>query len=75
VKLISTEIDAKSVQLTYTDGPAAPEAAKLLIVRMPLDEVSEGKSLRWNRLRILGILADEIEAERRKLDEEIRKDL
>jgi hypothetical protein len=75
MKLISTEIDAKSIQLTYTDGPAAPEAARLLIVRMPLDESSDGKSLRWNRLRALGMLADEIDDERRRLDDEIRKGL
>ena len=73
MKLLSTEIDAKSIQLTYTDGPAAPEAAKLLIVRVPLDELSEGKSLRWNQLRVLNEILEDIETEKRRVSDEIRK--
>jgi len=37
MKLLSTEIDAETVQLTYTDGPSATEAKQAVILRLPLN--------------------------------------
>ena len=72
MKLIGTEIDDASVQLTYTDGPAAPEATKVLIVRMPLTEGMK-KSILWHQMKTVEGAMEVLEADRRRLFDEIRK--
>jgi hypothetical protein len=70
MKLISTEIDASSIQLTYTDGRAVPEAKEYLIVRRPFDG-DPHKSLAWNQLRVMSELAKWADEERRRIRDEI----
>ena len=68
MKLLSTEVAEKSVELTYADNEQLDDASKLLIVRLPR-EFEQNKSLAYNRywtLRELREFIDEqIELERK----------
>jgi hypothetical protein len=52
VKLIATEFDGESVQLTYTDGPAVPEAKEYVIVRLPM-QGSFSDSINFHHMTVL----------------------
>ena len=71
MKLLSTEIDEDSVELTYADSDPIEGAGTLLIVRMPLDG-SETKSLAWHQLRTLtqarDLLANEMQRLKQVID-------
>ena len=70
MKLLSTEIDAGSIQITYTDGSPATDAKQMLIYRHPFDG-DQYKSLAWNQLRVVSALADWANTEVRRLRNEI----
>ncbi len=72
MKLISTEIDETTIQITYTDGGPATEATQALIYRQPFDG-ERSQSIAWNQLRVISNLADWANDERRRLRDEIEK--
>ena len=66
MKLLETEIDETSVELTYADSDLVENAEKLLIVRMPLVG-PETKSLAWHRLQTLHQVRDLLGTEMQRL--------
>jgi hypothetical protein len=74
MKLISTELSAGTIQVTYTDGPSADNAKHLLIYRQPFDGDAH-HSIAWNQLRVISMLADWANEERRRLRNEIEKNV
>jgi len=66
MKLLSTDIDETTVEMTFADNVQLDDAAKLLIVRMPFEE-NEMKSVAWHRLRTLSQARDFIGAEMQRL--------
>lgn len=72
MKLLAMEIDGEAVQLTYTDGPAVPEAKQVLIARFPVQGPLD-QSVFWHQLKILRAAQGAIENEvRRLLDEQTK---
>jgi len=55
----STEIDEKTIELTYVEGLSVDDASKLVVVRMPL-EADEARSLAFSRLLTLQMARDVI---------------
>jgi hypothetical protein len=74
MKLLSTEIDAGSIQITYTDGSPVTDAKQVLIYRQPFDG-DLYKTVAWNQLRVVSALADWANDERRRLRDEIEKNI
>lgn len=74
MKLLSTEIGENSVELTYADNPELDAASRLLIVRQPFDG-DPYKSVAWNQLRVMSALAQWADEERRRIRDEIEKNI
>jgi hypothetical protein len=72
VKLLATEIDAETVQLTYTDGPAVTEAKQILMIRMPV-EGPMSRPVLWHQLMILRSAQNLLELEARRVREELER--
>ena len=72
MKLIATEMSETSVQLTYTDGRATPEAKELLIVRMPV-EGSLKRSIMWHQFNLIERAIEALTTERSRIRDAMEK--
>lgn len=72
LKLISTEIDEATIQLTYTDGSPVQEAKASVIVRLPIEN-SPKSSLLWHQMNVLFRLSEWAGDEGRDVRNELEK--
>lgn len=70
LKLISTELNEETIQVTYTDGLPADNSKELLVVRGSFSGDLK-KSFLWNQMNLMQELADWSSAEFRRLRNEL----
>ena len=72
MKLLSTEIDEATIQLTYTDGQPDERSKELFVVRLPLAGESN-MSLDWHQWDALSRANEMISVEVRRLRAAMQK--
>jgi hypothetical protein len=72
MKLISTEIDETTIQLTYTGGGTADEAAEMLVFRVPL-QGDLNKRVLWHHMQALRHIETFVGEEARRVRTELEK--
>ena len=72
MKLLSTQIDETSIQLTYSDSPLVDGAEQLVTVRFPLRGPLQ-RSVLWHQMTAMFELAEWAGEEARRLRSEAEK--
>ncbi len=72
MKLISTEIDEATIQLTYTGGGPADAAEEMLVFRIPL-QGDLNKRVLWHHMQALRYLETFVGEEARRVRNELEK--